>query len=75
MPNGHGIKKETFTEADDKTRIAMTFDLLEEIHDLQQKQMTKCEKRFTVIEKRKWYDKGLAGGMGMIAGFAASLFR
>ena len=75
MPNGSGIEKSTFVDADEKTRIAMTFDLLSEIHDAQQAQISKCDKRFKPLERRKWFDKGIAGGIGAIGGFMAGFFR
>ena len=75
MPNGEGIKKDTFTEADEKTRIALTFDLLSEIHENQCAQLEKCDGRFKTIENRKIQDKGFAGMTGFIGGFIATLFK
>ena len=60
MPNGAGVKKQTFIEADDTTYRSLTYDFLHEIYDsinssrvcdLQQKQS--CEERFQRLE-RKW---------------------
>lgn len=64
MPNGQGIKKETFIDADEKTRIALTFDLLEEIHSNQCKQLEACDGRFKKLENRKKFDTASAIGSG-----------
>jgi len=71
MPNGHGIKKQTFLESDDATKWALTFDLLHEIYQsIQQsqnchrEQRVECEHRFKAIES-KWAK--LAGALIVIA--------
>lgn len=68
MPNG--ITKETFVDADEKTRIALTFELLSAIHDHQCKQVGKCEKRFKALENRKNMNSIISGVGGMIGGVA-----
>jgi len=72
MPDGLW-QKETFVDADDKTRHAMTFDMLRSIYDSQCKQVEVCNKRFKKIESRKIWDKTLAGITGLIGGFIAVL--
>jgi len=73
VPNGHGITRQTFVDADEKTRISMTFDLLKEIHENSCAQLIKCEERFKRLENRKWKDRGVASGSGTIGGAAISL--
>jgi len=71
MPNGDGIQKDTFIDADDKTRISMTFDLLHEIREGQVSQRIDCNKRFLKIENKRKLDTVIAGGSGFLAGFVA----
>ena len=72
MPNGRGIQKETFVEADEHTRIALTFDLLDEIREHQCKQIAICNIRFGKLEKRKKFDTSLSAAIG---GFAAIIVK
>ena len=71
MPNGHGITKETFVQSDDKTKWAMTYDLLHEIYNSVEQsrnchrtQQESCEERFKKIET-KWAK--LAGALIVIS--------
>lgn len=82
MPNGHGITKETFINSDDKTKWAITYDLLHEIYNsvesskqCHKTQQESCEQRFKKIET-KWAK--LAGALIVIAalpGVAMLLMR
>ena len=69
MPNGRGISKETYVKADEETRHRLTFELLDEIRELQCRQVDICEGRFTKLETRKKIDTSLAAGTGGVAGF------
>lgn len=71
MPNGRGIKKETFMKADEPTRIAMTYDLLSEIHENSCEQMSMCNDRFRKLENNKWKDRGAGAGSGVFGGTLA----
>ena len=64
MPNGHGIEKSTFTEADEKTRIALTFDLLEEIND-----------KVVKLETKKWKNTALQFSGGLLGGVTAVIAK
>jgi len=74
----HGVKKETFVEADDKTTKSLTFDLLDNLYnkmeetvDLQREQVKTCNSRFTKIENGKKKDTGVAAATGFGGGFVA----
>lgn len=71
MPNGHGIKKETYVNADEKTRTALTYDFLDTIYTELKGHQGSCGKRFEKLERRKKFDTGLSAAMGAIGGFMA----
>ena len=71
MPNGIWDRDTYITTTDEKTLRKMTFDMLKALHDGREKD----EKRFKALENRKWKDKGIAGGAGIIGGFIASFFK
>ena len=75
MPNGSGIKKETFLEADEHTQRALTFDLLSEIYKNQCVQLEACDNRFKSIEKKRKFDTVLAGSSGLFGGFVAMIVK
>ena len=66
MPNGGGIEKQTYVDADEPTRWALTFDLLKGISDRLDEQLGKCEDRFKCLEKAKKRNTAFAtaGGFG-----------
>lgn len=74
----HGVKKDTFVEADDKTRNALTYDIMDHISKKVDKmaddtveRVAECRSRFKKIENGKTKDaaKAAAGGVG--GGFLA----
>jgi hypothetical protein len=74
----NGITKQTFQEADEKTRLDILFDYqkdthayIQEIKLLLQQHPTNCEERFKAIEGSKVKDTLLSGAMGFIGGFTA----
>ena len=76
----HGIKKETYVDADEKTTKAMTYDLLDNLYTkmddtakLQVKQVENCDKRFTTIEKKKRRDTVVSTASGFGGGGVAVL--
>jgi len=71
MPNGHGIKKETYVDADDKTARAMTFDILDSINSNVCTKFNAHEVRIIKLENRKKLDTGTSAGAGLIGGFIA----
>jgi len=86
MANTHGIRKETYVNADDKTQAALTFDMLDNIsnsiNNLNTRfetQVCSCTEKISSIDKkvdkRKLTDKGFAGMSGIIGGFIAGLFK
>ena len=74
----NGITKQTFQAADEKTRLDILFDLLENTYiDIQkikvslQKHPTNCEERFKKIEKGRANDTAVSAGSGFVGGFVA----
>ena len=72
------ITKETFQEADEKTRLDILFDLqcgtsddIKEIKDLLQLHPADCEARFKNLENKKVKDTVVSGSLGFVGGFAA----
>jgi Mg2+ and Co2+ transporter CorA len=77
-----GITKETFKEADPETKMDILFDCQRETSDdikqimkLMQEHPLNCESRFKKLEKRKFKDTIVAGGMGFIGGFSAVIAK
>lgn len=74
----HGIKKETYVDADEKTTKALTFDLLDNLYR-QMDKMTNghdshvevCSVRFTKIERKRKKDTAIASASGFGGGFVA----
>ncbi len=74
----HGIKKDTYINADEETTKALTFDLLDSMNhkldetvNLQTQQVEACNGRFKKIEKRKRVDTAVAASSGFGGGFIA----
>ncbi len=71
----HGIKKETYVEADEKTTKSLTYDLLDNLY-VEMKQtnefhvdhMKNCGTRFATIENRKKKDTAIAAASGTVGG-------
>lgn len=71
MAGSHGIKKETYVQADEKTRIALTFDFFDAIYC----RLAEGDKRIKKLENRKKLDTGVSGAFGFIGGFVAMFVR
>ena len=78
----NGISKETFETANQKTQLNILFDYqkgthgnIEQILVLLQKHPTDCDVRFKKMEKRKFKDTIISGGMGFIGGFSAMVAK
>ena len=74
----HGIKKETYVDADEKTTKALTYDLLDNLYvkmsdtaELQVQQVEKCGMRFKKIENGKKKDTAISAISGFGGGFVA----
>ncbi|MHA2064954.1 MAG: hypothetical protein ACXABY_11320 [Candidatus Thorarchaeota archaeon] len=74
----HGIKKDTYMEADDATTKGLTFDLLnnvsENVDELKgcfRDHLPVCDKRFKTIENKKRKDTAKASAFGFLGGFVA----
>ena len=74
----HGIKKETYVEADHKTQSALTFDLLDKIYSLvdenseiYKEHLGICDKRFKKVENNKRKDTAKSSLFGILGGFVA----
>jgi len=77
----HGVKKETYIEADDKTTKALTFDILDNLYgkveDLtgcMNEQVKTCNGRFKGLENKKKKNTAVAAGSGFGGGFIAVAF-
>jgi len=78
----NGITKQTFQDADEKTRFGILFDYqfttaqdIREIKNLMQKHPHGCEERFKKLENRKLKDTIVSGGLGLIGGFSAMVAK
>lgn len=78
----NGITRETFKEADEKTRIDILFDFqkdtsdnIKTIMDLLQQHPTDCDSRFKKLENMKYKNTGIAAGLGLIGGFSAMILK
>ena len=74
----HGIKKETYVEADEKTTKALTFDLLNKVYEKVEEaekrhveHLGNCDNRFKVLENKKKKDTAVAAASGFGGGFTA----
>ena len=74
----HGIKKETYVEADEKTTKALTYDLLSKVYDkvenlqsMHAGHLETCDVRFHKLENRKRHDTRISGLFGFLGGFVA----
>ena len=65
---GHGVKKETYINADPKTSKALTFDMLDKMYSLLEDQIKKCDKRFVSLEGEKPKNSKVAAISGLIGG-------
>lgn len=75
MPNGHGVKKETYVGADEETFRALTYDILDSINSNTCVKYEDHEKRIKGLEKRKRRDTGIAAGSGFSGGFMAMVIQ
>ena len=73
-----GITKQTFQDADEKTRSGILFDYqfdtaqdIKEIKGILKKHPLGCEERFKNLENRKLRDTIISGSLGLIGGFSA----
>ena len=74
----HGIKKETYVEADEKTTKALTYDLLSKVYDkvdnlqvIHTEHLQVCDGRFRKLENRKKHDTKVSAFFGFLGGFVA----
>ena len=74
----HGIKKETYVNADEKTTKALTFDLLDKLYEKHQEtqeihkiHLEVCNARFDCLENKKKRDSASASLFGLLGGFLA----
>lgn len=73
-----GITKQTFQDADEKTRFGILFDYqigmtedIKKIKELLEKHPHGCEERLSKLENGKLKDTVVSGGLGFIGGFTA----
>lgn len=67
------VTKDTFVEADEKTKDALTYDIFNAIYGMQCLQTEKCDKRFIRLEKRKKRDTAQSAGTGFLGGLMGML--
>jgi len=69
------VSRETFENYDTEGKLNTLFDCICSINDNQCEQVDKCEPRIKALENRRFKDKGFAGLMGLMGGFAAGLVK
>ncbi len=69
----HEVQKDTYINADDKTRHALTFDMLSSINDELMRHSKPCNKRFEALEKSKKKSITITSLFGFLGGFVAML--
>lgn len=74
----HGIKKETYVNADEKTTKALTFDLLNKLYEMAEERTKQhvehleiCRTRFKKLESNKKKNVAIASASGAAGGFIA----
>jgi len=74
MP-GSGIKidEEAFLSLSESEQMGAIYKAIMSINTEIYSHPVRCEPRFRKLEKRKWMDKGIATGMGVIGGFLGFL--
>ncbi len=74
----HGIQKKTYVEADEKTTKALTFDMLDNLHDAvnsirrcHEEHLARCDGRFIKLENKDKRNNLIATGIGgaLVVGF------
>jgi hypothetical protein len=73
MSNGIKVDEETFAKMDHEDQIKSIFHAIIKTNENITNQKLECEPRFKCLENRKWRDKGIAGGAGLIGGFIAAM--
>jgi len=73
MPNGIKIDEDAFLTLDHSEQMGAIYQAIVEVNKKVCTQLKTCEPRFRKLEKRKWIDKGIATGMGVIGGFLGFL--
>ncbi len=67
------VEKETFVDADEKTTKALTYDMLNGLHELMNGQFSVCDKRFKILEGRKRRNILIASSSGVFGGVLTSI--
>ena len=75
MSNGIKVDEETFSKMDHDDQIKSIFHAIVTTNANVTKQKLECEPRFKLLENRKWKDKGIAGGTGLVGGFLAVIAK
>lgn len=75
MPNGIGDWDEwnSLTEDQQKYSLYKILKSMETRLSHCPDQLDRCDRRFVKIERRKWFDRGVAVVTGVITGIAAAL--
>ena len=73
MPDS--IEKETYVQADDRTRHALTYDMIMGLYRKFDEHKLPCENRFKKLENNKRKNTGMSAITGFIGGFAAVLAK
>ena len=74
MPGGE-IQRDTYINADGRTRSAMTFDMLQSIRVTLRKETRTNDTRITKLEKKKLKTTAYASLLGILGGYLASAFH
>jgi hypothetical protein len=73
MGDGLKISRETFEGYPVSSKLDTLFDLAKASHEQLCLTHDKCDKRFEKLEHRRWFDKTLAFGGGILGGVATVL--
>jgi len=69
----HEVQKDTYINADEKTRHALTFDMLISISDELVKHTGPCNRRFEALEKSKRKSITITSIFSFLGGFVAMI--
>ena len=82
MPNGIVNRKDFDKITEQDVKLGILFESNLELQALLKENIKKIDERFQAgnrrfgkLEKRKWFDKGLAAGIGAISGFIGGFFK
>ena len=73
MSDGIEVDEKGFEGLNHDDQIRAIFQAIVATNQNITNQKLECEPRFKCLENRKWRDKGIAGGAGLVGGFIAAI--